>query len=50
VWNYLGIRFDYEFLAGFVGVTQDARTLAIRPKIGWAVRPAAAPSLGQADR
>jgi hypothetical protein len=28
-----------EFLGGFVGVTQDASTLALRPKLGWAVRP-----------
>jgi hypothetical protein len=27
-----------EFLGGFVGVTQDAVTLALRPKLGWAVR------------
>jgi len=27
-----------EFLDGFVGVTQDALTLALRPKLGWAVR------------
>ncbi len=27
-----------EFLGGFVGVTQDATTLALRPKLGWAGR------------
>jgi hypothetical protein len=27
-----------EFLGGFVGVTQDAASLALRPKLGWAVR------------
>jgi hypothetical protein len=27
-----------QFLGGFVGVTQDASTLALRPKLGWAVR------------
>jgi hypothetical protein len=27
-----------EFLGGFVAVTQDAATLALRPKLGWAVR------------
>jgi hypothetical protein len=26
-----------EFLAGFVGATQQADTLALRPEIGWAV-------------
>jgi hypothetical protein len=29
-----------EFLGAFVGVTQDATTLALRPKLGWAVRQA----------
>lgn len=28
-----------EFLGGFLGVTQDPATLALRPKLGWAVRP-----------
>jgi len=27
-----------EFLGGFIGVTQDGPTLALRPKLGWAVR------------
>jgi hypothetical protein len=27
-----------EFLGGFLGVTRDASTLALRPKLGWAVR------------
>ncbi len=27
-----------EMLGGFLGVTQDASTLALRPKLGWAVR------------
>jgi hypothetical protein len=27
-----------EFLGGTVGVTQDGQTLALRPKLGWAVR------------
>jgi hypothetical protein len=31
---------EMEFLAGFVGVAQDTRTLALRPEIGWAVRKA----------
>lgn len=29
-----------EMLGGLVGVTQDARTLALRPRVGWAVRAA----------
>lgn len=39
-WNYFGKIFNYELLGGFTGVTQDKDTLALRPKIGWAVRPA----------
>jgi len=31
-----------EFLGGFVGVTQDEPTLALRPKLGWAVRQGSA--------
>ena len=38
LWDYLGRKFAMEFLAGFIGFTQDAQTLAVRPKIGWAVR------------
>ena len=37
VWNYLGQRFDMQFLGGFV-VAQDPATLALRPEIGWAIR------------
>jgi hypothetical protein len=29
---------DMEALGGLIGVTQDKQTLALRPKIGWAVR------------
>jgi hypothetical protein len=37
VWKFFGNNFDYDFLGGFVGVTQNVNTFAIRPKIGWAV-------------
>jgi hypothetical protein len=40
VWKYLDEEFRMEFLAGFVGFTQEAETLRLRPKIGWAVREA----------
>lgn len=40
VWTYLDTEFDYEFLGGLVAVEQDQQTLAVRPKVGWAVRPA----------
>lgn len=39
-WSYLGSIFPMELLGGFVGVAQDADTLALRPAIGWAVRDA----------
>jgi hypothetical protein len=29
-----------EFLGGFVGVSQDKDTLAVKPEIGWAIREA----------
>ncbi len=40
-WNYLGTKFPMELVAGFVGVSQEPRTLAVRPAIGWVVRDAA---------
>jgi hypothetical protein len=33
-------EYRYELLAGFVGVSQDPATLALRAEIGWAVRDA----------
>jgi hypothetical protein len=41
-WNYLDQSFDMEFLGGFVGVSQDKETLAMRPEIGWVLREAEA--------
>ena len=41
-WEYLDRSFDMEFLGGFVGVSQDRETLAVKPEIGWAVREATA--------
>lgn len=29
-----------EFVAGFVGASQDRKTRAVRPELGWAIRPA----------
>jgi hypothetical protein len=37
-WHYLDRDYEMEFVAGFIGFTQDTETLAVRPKIGWAVR------------
>jgi hypothetical protein len=38
-WQYRGEKLDYQFLAGVTAITQDADTRAIRPRVGWAVRP-----------
>ena len=37
MWDYLGTKIPMEFVAGFVGLTQHAETMAVRPEIGWAV-------------
>lgn len=36
-WDYLGQIYKMDFFAGFVGVSQDAKTKTLRPEIGWAV-------------
>ncbi len=38
-WEYHREVLDYEFVAGLVGIRQDRETMALRPEIGWAVRP-----------
>ena len=38
LWKYLGSNIPMELIGGFVGVSQDAGTLAVRAAIGWAVR------------
>jgi hypothetical protein len=40
VWEYLRKEHDYQFLAGVLTIEQDKDSRAIRPRIGWAVRPA----------
>jgi hypothetical protein len=40
VWDYFGKDHDYQFVAGVLTVSQDRDTGAIRPRVGWAVRPA----------
>jgi len=42
-WDYRGTPLPMEFVAGFVGVTQDTETLSLRPEIGWAVREKSLP-------
>jgi hypothetical protein len=37
IWHYFEQKFDMNFLSGFVGVEQDEETLALKPKIGWAI-------------
>ncbi len=37
LWKYLGTDFNMEFVAGFVGATQEENG-ALRPSIGWAVK------------
>ena len=37
VWEYFCEEFDMELYAGFVAVSQDEKTLVVRPEIGWAV-------------
>ena len=36
-WDYLGIKIPMLFAGGFVGISQDAATGAVRPAIGWAI-------------
>lgn len=38
IWRYLVHTYEMEFIAGFIAFTQDSKSLAVRPKIGWAVR------------
>lgn len=44
-WDYRDQVFAMEFLGGFVGVSQDRETLALRPEIGWAVRESGSPGV-----
>jgi hypothetical protein len=44
VWKYLGTEIPMTLSGGFVGISQDPQTLAVRPAIGWAVQEAGAPS------
>ena len=38
IWNYFGSKHEMEFLAGFIGIKQDKRTLTLKPEIGWLVK------------
>lgn len=37
IWEYLGNNFEMQFLAGFVGTSQDPDSKSIRPVQGWGV-------------
>jgi hypothetical protein len=39
-WDHLGTIFPMTLQAGFVGISQDRQTRAVRPAIGWVVHPA----------
>lgn len=45
VWDYLGTRLDYQFLAGLVGIAHNQCDDSLRPVVGWAVRPAGSNSV-----
>lgn len=38
IWNLFGKKYEMEFLAGFVGIKQDKKSLTLRPEIGWLVK------------
>jgi Domain of unknown function (DUF4419) len=49
VWHYYLTDFPMEFVGGFVGVSQNPETMAVRPAIGWAVRKTADASFAVAS-
>lgn len=49
VWHCYLTDFPMEFVGGFVGVSQNPVTMAVRPAIGWAVRKTADASLASAS-
>lgn len=38
IWDYFGRQYEMEFLAGFIGIQQDKKSLTLRPEIGWVVK------------
>ena len=36
-WDYYGTAYPMIFYSGFMAISQDPSTLALRPEIGWAV-------------
>lgn len=49
VWDYLGTKYDMQFLAGFCGVSYDPQTELLRAEIGWGVRDPRAGRLEEQD-
>ncbi|HEY4003099.1 MAG TPA: DUF4419 domain-containing protein [Candidatus Xenobia bacterium] len=41
-WHSLGTDYEMYLVSGIVGIEQDPNTLAVRPKVGWAVRDVSA--------
>lgn len=37
-WHYYDKHFNMEFIAGFIGISQDKQTRSIKPEIGWVIR------------
>ncbi|XP_077977172.1 uncharacterized protein LOC144432769 [Glandiceps talaboti] len=37
IWEYFDESFKMKFIGGFMGVSQDTESLALRPELGWAV-------------
>jgi hypothetical protein len=37
-WEYYDKKFEMEFLAGFVGISQNHETKTVQPEIGWIIR------------
>ena len=42
IWDYHGKDYEYQFVAGIVGYSQNDKDGAVRQEMGWAVRPAPA--------
>ncbi|PXY43809.1 DUF4419 domain-containing protein [Flavobacterium hydrophilum] len=38
IWNYFGKKYEMQFLAGFIGIKQDKKSVTLRPEIGWLVK------------
>ncbi len=48
-WEYYDEVYDMNFIGGFVGVSQDENSLALKPEIGWAIQDTNIVSKGPLD-